>query len=727
MGRSGSVEFAVLIPVLIFLVAGATGCGSNGVRTVSNAVPASIVLSPSPSSSMELGTNQSFTAITLDGANQAIATPISFQSSNTAAVTVAANGLACAGTWDSLSNPQICTPGPVGVSQVTATAQGVSSPPTTVYVHQHIDSVTISAAPNQNPPVPPACLSAPQSSGILQTYNYQATAFSRGVDITSTVGQFRWQGQNSTVVKLSNTAAGLSNMVNGVSLNQVQATASVPGFSPIFAVIGLANSVPLGFTTCPVQSISLAVTNSTKTSETIAATVLDTQGATINTAVFNKLPLTWSSSEPASVTVTGGAATASTGGGGAAIIASCTPPTCNIGILPSMPIYPESAVTMLVAGNASSQNAAAYISSTGCGTSDNCVSTVVFVTAPANTVVGNPIILPATPNSLIFNRKGTQAYLGTNSGLLGSKGLMVLDSGTGTVSQFTSTPGKVLAVAPDGSKVIVSDTSDTPNQVFVFDTKTTTSKAFSITGATAADFSPDSLKAHILANNGSTSTLYVYSKLDAMQTIPLSAPANDVTFLSEGAFAYVAGGAANAVTVWRTCGNSSGAADTIGTPAIPALIKTLPDAAQVLALDPPGVDIISVSAAPTGCTPNVSDTVSSFNLGQGNFVPKQLLISEDGSTAYVITPSLGSILAFNIAGETTTALPLAGNAKPIQATLTADGTVLYVAASDGTVHVVNTVAGGDIQQVSFPQNLCENSAGRPWPTTCKPDLVAVRP
>src|ERR1700674_807800 len=143
MGRSGFVGFAVALPIL--LVAGLVGCGSNSaVNTTNFAVPASIAITHTPNLSMETGTNQSFTVSVLTSTKTAITEPVSFQSSNTAVVTVAANGLACAGSWDSLSVPQICTPGPVGVAQITATAQGVSSPPTTVYVHQHIDKVVVS-------------------------------------------------------------------------------------------------------------------------------------------------------------------------------------------------------------------------------------------------------------------------------------------------------------------------------------------------------------------------------------------------------------------------------------------------------------------------------------------------------------------------------------------------------------------------------------------------------
>jgi len=720
MGRSGLTGFAVVVTVLL-LVAGLGGCGNNGaVHTTNFAVPASVTLSPGPNFSMEIGTNQAFTAAALTAANAAATQPMSFQSSNPAVLTVATNGLACAGSWNSLSSPQVCTPGPTGVAEVTASAQGVSSPPTTVYVHQHIDNITVKlfVLPNQPPPTN-SCFS------IGQTANYQATAYSNGVNITSTVGIFNWQTLVANVATLNTSDPALFP-------GQVLATAKLPGLTSIFATIGNANSVPVSFTTCPVQSITLAVTNSTSTSRTIVPTIIDSIGTTIT-----GVPLTWSSSESAAVSVTSsGAATASTGGGGATIIASCTPPTCNAGILPSLPIYPENVVNLFVAPSGTTPTTTVYVSTTSCGTIDGCFSTVAPIAVPANTL-GNFITLPVTPNSLVFNRQGTNAYLGTDSGQLGSVGLAVLNTSGNSVSESVSLPGKVLAVSPDGSTVIISDTSpvDGPNQVFILNTNTSRSSAFQITEATAADFSPDSLKAYIIAG----STLYVYSKVDGLRTIALAAPATDVAFLSEGAFAYVAGGAPSSLSVWRTCDN--GNADTVSVPAVPTFIRTLPGAAKLLAppsdtpntfhlvaVAPPDIDIVGVNTTPSGCAPALTDEpVASFNLGHGNFIPTQLIISEDGVTAYVITSNLSSILVFNIPGMTSSAISLSGNAIPLSATLTPDGTLLYVGASDGTVHVVSTVAGGDIKQIPLPQGLCQNSAGLPFPGTCLPDLIAVKP
>jgi hypothetical protein len=217
------------------------------------------------------------------------------------------------------------------------------------------------------------------------------------------------------------------------------------------------------------------------------------------------------------------------------------------------------------------------------------------------------------------------------------------------------------------------------------------------------------------------STLYVYSSLDALKTISLSAPAKDVSFLADGAFAYLAGGSSSALTVRRTCDNAL--MQTVSTPATPVFIKTIPDATQVLAVDSPSIDVIHVTTTPIGCTPSVSNTVSSVNLGQGSFVPIQLIVSADGSRAYVLASNLASILVFNIGNQTSSAIALAANATPTQGSLTIDGTLLYVTASDGLVHVIDTVAGDDIQQITFPQNFC----GGGVTFTCKPDLIAVRP
>jgi hypothetical protein len=732
----------VRVIVLLILAGCLSGCSSSSspiTSTTNFATPTKVALTPSPSSSLEVGGTVSFSATATSAANTTLNEPIAYESSNTAVLTITSTGLACAGSWDSLSNPTVCTPGRVGVAQVTAVAQGISSPVTTVYVHQHIDSITVSAQPGQPTPQSASCFSKGQ------TYNYQATAYSRqggpapGLDITSTVGPFIWQLVNSGVVNI--TAATPTNPVNGLLPGQATATANVPGTSPIFVIVDGVSSAPFNFNTCLVQSITLAPTNlggNTVTlprgsSTAITATVTDTVGNVINGSF-----LSWCSSDPGSVSTstanctlgstTSFPATASSSGGGAAIIAACTPPNCNINVFPTLPIYPPAPVTVFASGTSTTGTVTTttWVTTTGCEGTDVCVSELAPITTTiaggvSTSKVGTLVSLPATPNSLVFNREGTAAYLGTNTGEFGTRGVMVLNAGGKSVTEYPSVVGKVLAVSPDGGTAVVSDTAETPNQVYLFTCNPAASTSGSssggacgsasnvslnIAGATAAAFSSDGLKAYIVSG----STLFVYSKLDALKTISLSAPVNDLTFFSNGAFAYLAGGDPAGVTVRRTCDDS--AVQTVATPGVPLFLRALPDGVHVLGVDPPGINILSASDINTaGCAAGVSNTASFVNLGQGYFVPTQLIVSTDGSTAYLLTQSSGSVLVFNVAAHTTSAIPLSGNVLPLQASLTPDGGSLYVGASDGMVHLLNTVGGADILQLSFESQPANLQAG----------------
>ncbi len=767
MGRLGSVGLTVL--TLSFLAVGLSACGGGSATTiVTDEVPASVSLSPTPTASMDVGATQLLVASARNENNTVITETFSYHSSNPAVATVAATGNVCAGTWDSLTAPTTCTPGPTGVAFITASARGVSSPPTTVYIHQHINSIQISIVPSATNPSGP-CYSKDQS------LDFQASAFS-GVgggltDITGTVGQFTFQTDTSSVVTLKTLTINSSNQP---VLNQVSATAATPGTSNIFASVSGVNSSGLNFVTCPVQKITLAVPNDgipsgnasfvvpTGTSTTIDATVVDTLGHTIT-----GVPLTWSSSNRTSVTAAGatstlfgsvGTATASAVGA-AGVIASCTPPTCNIGFSsPSLPIYPTGVISFVVTGSgtaAATYSVFATSKGTGidpstgpwsCAATIGCGVRVIPITGSSTgtNTAGNASNLPSPPNSMVFEPGGTAAYLGVDSGQLGTRGLIVLTTATGSAALYPTAPGKVLAISPDGKTVILSDTVDVPNQVYIFNTVSNTAVAIlNITGATAASVSPDNLKAYIVAGN----QLYIYSAIDSPKSVTLGQSATDVAFLPVGAFAEIAGGPPNTVTAYTTCNNhiaTDGSTDQIvGTPGLPSMLRPLPDGSQVLAMDSPGIDYIDVTTAPVGCPPTLTTSFAgSVNLGQGNFVPTQFLISPDGLSAYIVTQNSSTILAFNIANKTTSAITLTGNAIALQASLTPDGKFLYVGAEDapppaalGSVHVLDTTQGADVQQILFqdsPQPFCIG-AGTPTPEPpapvgyCYPDFVAVKP
>src|SRR5207244_13628461 len=162
--------------------------------------------------------------------------------------------------------------------------------------------------PWQNPPNSQSCFSK------TQILNYQASAFTRGstglINITPTVGPFTWQAVTFNVVTLN--VATQAKPISGLLPGQVQATANVPGTTPLIASVSGVNSTPLSFNTCAVQSVQLTVENNAQINQivlikgagkTVGATVTDVAGIPITS-----VPLTCSASNPASVTVSRGGA-----------------------------------------------------------------------------------------------------------------------------------------------------------------------------------------------------------------------------------------------------------------------------------------------------------------------------------------------------------------------------------------------------------------------------------
>jgi hypothetical protein len=724
------------LSAVILLVLGIlAGCGSSS-RPPGTPLVASIRLTPNVGS-VEIGSTLQFSAATLGSNGQPITAPVTFQSSNPAVLTVANNGLACAGSWDSLTSPVVCSPGGVGQTVVTASSSGTVSAPVTIYVHQHISRIVVCplAPAACTPPPPGSCLSAAQDSSLNPTY--EALAFSGTDDITSTVGPFNWSAISSQVVTLTPTS------VNGVVNGQVVAAPKVPGKTQIFASIANTNSAPLDFTTCAVQSISLAVrstggttlTGNTGTAASVDATVIDTLGNTITTA-----PLTWSSSQPSLVTVSNTGSVTGSAAGGASITASCIEPTCNIGFTPMQAVYATVPVTATFTSTSTTPTAVtAYVSSTGCGTTANCSTAIRPLTGnpPALGVAGT---LGATPNSLVLNPAGTTLFLGNPT-----TAMQVNAASTPLAPQnMPNVSGKVLTVSPDGKKAVFA----AANEVFIVDTSSNTPTNLLISGATVATFSPDNLKAYILAG----SNLYVYSTQAPLHTIslaPQGMTAIDAAFFGTGGFVYIGGTAAGGgqIMVRNTCDDSisldpSGAPQQIiPTPGPPLFLRPLPGTSLV-ALDPPNLDIVTgtVAAAPgrpvandVGCPlpfPSgylgITNTLTSVNLGQGAFNPVGFQVSTDGKKAYVAIQNVGTIFQYDFAAGTISPIALVGNPSPLTMGLSGNGATLLVSGNDNIVHVIDTVSQTDVHQVPvLSTDLCLISTGGP-PPNCLPDLLVVK-
>src|SRR5215472_16203430 len=238
-------------------------CGSStSTRVVNTEVPATICITTGSACSagqggsnvsLEVGRRQQFIAQAFNSGGTAVSETFSFQSTNPSVLTIANNGQACAGTWDSLTAPAVCTPGGIGVAQVTAEANGVSSPAVQVYVHQHVTNIVISKVPGQPPTLSPLCLTkaAPLLGPGPESVRYQAFAYSGATgsnDITSTVGPFSWSsvalpGQTigSTSVSLTPGPANSPKCLQGAGgqcFNIEVATAANPGSTEIVASAG---------------------------------------------------------------------------------------------------------------------------------------------------------------------------------------------------------------------------------------------------------------------------------------------------------------------------------------------------------------------------------------------------------------------------------------------------------------------------------------------------------
>jgi len=812
MQRCGS---GFLVTLVIIFVSSLTGClgksspnsGGGGVQSVS--------LNPGGTLSINVGSTQVFTAAARDAHNVAIpGVDIQFivesGSPNAPAPLSVTNngsgsGSACAGTWDPTGT--ICSPGPPGIAYVKAFTNGFSSPRTEVFIHQPIDSIQIVQAE----PQPPQYACFPQG----QTWQFQGKAYSQGLEITNTVGPMSWSSSNPGVVNVNST---LSTLLP----NQVQTTASIPGITQLFASASGTTSSPYPYTTCLIQAIYLqqggqndagnSITVNNGASVSVTAIAVDTLCGVANDSVLTHPPLTWSTTNPdvaafSTILNNTGANTATTRNnlGGATLTASCTPPTCNIGLplstasedLPGLPVYASnydatapptkcqppiakgfSAISVNVTSTTNVPTYTAWAATTDCNDAPGC-SSALFSVTPGATPIGTIVGLPRTPNSMFFNHQ-SRLYIGSDQGLM-----YVDTAGTSPGATLVSTSpipcnvslcGKVLTISNDGKLVVVSDTVSTPSQVYIYNGGTTPVDLV-IPGetATAAAFSPDQLKLFILTSAGH---MYVYSTVDAVNRVSLAAPATDVAFSADGSFAYVAGTPANSVSAYSTCSLPNVASQDIGSVTTSGMpLKIFPSPAlpppvaqdgflttqKILALEPPNIQtltaqftqnpIVQLLGEPLQltCNPPLLEQFTAappVNLGQGSFIPIYSQLVADGNELVIVGRHIPAVLLFNVTNGTTTSVPLVNNPSspdPLSAAGSTDGSQVYIAACDAypnndptqpctaaSVHIVNTVNGGDVQRVPYINindnnnpNMCNNQGGSA--PLCLPNLIAIKP
>jgi hypothetical protein len=118
------------------------------------------------------------------------------------------------------------------------------------------------------------------------------------------------------------------------------------------------------------------------------------------------------------------------------------------------------------------------------------------------------------------------------------------------------------------------------------------------------------------------------------------------------------------------------------------------------------------------------------DIGHGTFNPINFFVSPDATQIYIVTTDQG-VLIYSFNTGNVTAIPLIGDAAPLAADMTVDGTLIYVAGSDGLLHqLVTGTAGSNSEQVtpiSFPalpnssNSFCYSSF------SCALDIVTVKP
>jgi len=812
MGRSRRGARTSVVAVF-FLLWSIWACGGHKPGGTSP-YPARVTLSPGTSTSLQLGSTLNFTATAQNGTNNNLSLPFTYRSSDTSVLTISPTGVACAGQWDSTFT--ICSGGAIGVAQVTASALNIYSPPTFVFVHPPIDNISVNGILVSNQPIQQPCLSQGQTMSV------EAHAFSQGTDITSSVGPFTWSANNSAVVTLT---PNITNLTYNVATNQATAKANTPGITQIFASAsgvtsntfvqpqnpGGPTSVLNFFETCPIQNIRLElgpagsqqtgqtsfVTTKGGPPQTVTAVVTDVMGNTslggANTPVqLSKIPLTWSASQPAAVGVPstcGMSCNLSIATGAGSVTASCSPPSCNIGYpqIPAIfssptcaqslqvsscqpfipvPVYATTPLSGIVTGTTTAPSVLA--TSSGCKDKKplDC-STAIYSVASGKAVAGVETQLPSSPNSLMFDLAGDKAVMGShitavsiNPGNLGTSN-----------NPFTSlgpVTGNVIAVSNSGTLAAFSDTTLTPNQVFVSNSANTAApvSAFNIQGQpgipVTAAFSPDNLKGFIFGfDPGGTPNLYIYSTLQSLQTacwssagacapMPGGTTIRSFAFSANGAFVYalepsLAGGGP-ALSVFNMCNNrvftdTLTGRNFIPLSAPPVAFKALPDGVHFIALENngtfdyitatvTGIPVATVASPATSICPlTVGHTVANISLNQGVVNPLDFFMSADGTLMYVVASDRATVLVYNFLTGATTGIEIAGNALPVKAGMSADAGTIVIAANDGKLHQISTALGGaDINQIPFP-NLPNYS--NPFCTdatvNCTADLMAVRP
>lgn len=489
-----------------------------------------------------------------------------FGSSNLNLVDVSTTGQICGGSWNRFSaggipDFTICTPSPTaGTATVTATIGGVVSNPVTVYVHPQISTISI--------PDPTGCVASGKQPDGNVTLASQTQVFDQDGTLipsqgnSNQVGTVTYTPVTPSIVTINNTSVNVAaNGSQDTTTPNGTATANQPGGTVISATIAGTGNNSAGtssaagyFYTCPPQSISMTLPNSSNAATNPSGAVTITAGnpQTLNTVFSDTVndttivPIagsapdytstqpqqisvaaagTVSSSFPATATITGicqpGQATTTTDTSTSASTAG-TGNNCNPTPINKLGVF---GTGLPITANP------IYVKSTG------VASTLLWAASPNSVVftpfdlsqgtAGAPVRLPYTPNSMVLDPTGANLYFGSY------RELMIYTANTNTLTkEDTTVPGVVLAVSPTNNQVVIADqlrkviylytpSVTTPATTTGGQPSTTAASVISNAGlGNHAVFSPDGKNVYIIGPD----TLYVHNAVSGWSTYPLTAP-----------------------------------------------------------------------------------------------------------------------------------------------------------------------------------------------------------
>ena len=452
-------------------------------------------------------------------------------------------GQICAGQWNrntggGVADYTTCTAPattpPNYLAYVTATANGATSNAIPVFVHAAVTSIVIGQASTNCTTDPASNCTLPACTLSTVTAYNQQSCISQG-QTTQLVARVYANGGTTAadnitcqVGHLTFSPVGATNIAT-IDENGV-ATANQPGSATITATItGSGSGSTAGFfSTCPPQSITLT-SNGSKGPISLnlnnvapfSATVLDT-----NKNPITGLSLEYTSTSPQTIPPSSNTVEPLFPGT-ATITAVCQPGTCNpapysqIGYLGNGTALTSNGVVVNAPGNSST---VLYIGST----SSQYLYPVDFTTNQPATLLK----LPYVPNSMVINQAGTEIYLGSTSAL------MTVSAVNNTLSSTNTTVvGQVISVSPDGTTLVVTDSTK--------DTITLLSSTGSVTSsyggvATHASWSPDSQTVYITTTGDLLLVHSAYTNWTAIT--PPTALYTDVTTIVPHIGAYFAGG-----------------------------------------------------------------------------------------------------------------------------------------------------------------------------------------